>query len=363
MTDKEALICFSCFGRFGPKRIAELIKYFGSASKAWAASSEQYRKFGTDKMLVESFLKFREEFRPKQYLENLKDLNIEVVTKQEKYYPKRLREINDPPFLLYIRKPADISLSKVKEWFENSLAVVGTRKPTRYGLEAVERIVSRLAEAGLTIVSGLALGIDAAAHRTALKSGGKTIAVLASGLDNITPRTNQSIAEEVLRKGCGILLSEAPLGARADRSAFPIRNRIISGLVPAVLVIEGAEHSGTLITASYAAKQGRDVFAVPGSIFSSLSWAPHFLIKNGAKLVDSADDILEELDIALEGETGNVQLDSSEEQILNLLALQPHTIDSIAKNIGLPVWEIMVLLTNLELKGMVKNIDGVYSKI
>jgi DNA processing protein len=205
-------------------------------------------------------------------------------------YPRLLKEIPDPPAVLYVRG----SGSKIN--LEKTIAVVGTRHPTPYGIAVTKKLVSDLVSRGFTIVSGLALGIDAVAHRATLNAGGKTIAVLGCGIDIIAPPSNARLYWDIVH-GHGAVISEIPPGVRTDKKRFVTRNRIISGLSLGVLVIEGGEQSGTLITAKYAAEQGRDVFAVPGPITSKYSRASAILLKNGAKLVESADDIIEELEI------------------------------------------------------------------
>lgn len=203
-------------------------------------------------------------------------------------YPGLLKEIPDPPVVLYVRGRGE------KIHLARTIAVVGTRRITDYGRTVTQKLVRDLVGKGYTIVSGMALGVDAVAHHEAIKAGGKTIAVLGCGIDIIYPSSNTDLYWDIVR-GHGAVVSEFPPGVRPDKKRFVTRNRIISGLSLGVVVIEGAEHSGTLITAKYAAEQGREVFAVPGPITSPYSRAAAILLKNGAKLVESADDIIEEL--------------------------------------------------------------------
>lgn len=214
--------------------------------------------------------------------------DIVHITRDNPRYPRLLREISDPPSLLYVRGTGP------KINLEKTIAVVGTRHPTAYGITVTKKLVSDLVGQGFTIVSGLALGIDAVAHWAAIAAGGKTIAVLGCGIDIIAPPRNTDLYWRIVR-GYGAIVSEVPPGVRTDKKKFVTRNRIISGLSLGVVVIEGGEHSGTLITAKYAADQGRDVFAVPGQITNTYSRASSILLKNGAKLVESASDIVEEL--------------------------------------------------------------------
>ncbi len=209
-----------------------------------------------------------------------------LVTFGDPSYPQLLRDIFDPPLLLYVRGRVDLLTSI-------SLGVVGTRRPTPYGLAATERLSADLANAGLTIVSGMARGIDTAAHRGALQAGGDTVAVLGCGVDVVYPAENRKLAAQIAEKG--LLVSEFPMGATAFPQNFPIRNRIISGLSVGVLIVEGAQYSGSAITAKLALDQGREVFAVPGNITSKLSWGPNLLIKQGARLVQDWNDVIAEL--------------------------------------------------------------------
>jgi DNA processing protein len=212
----------------------------------------------------------------------MRESGAELITLSDARYPERLKEVFDPPFTLFARGHADLLGSLM-------LGVVGTRRPTPYGLAVAERLSEDLARAGLTIVSGMARGIDTAAHRGALAAGGSTVAVLGCGVDLVYPSENRSLASEIA--GCGLVLSEFAMGAPAYPQNFPVRNRIISGLSLGVLVVEGAQYSGSSITARLALEQGREVFAVPGSIASKMSWGPNLLIKQGAKLVQDWNDV------------------------------------------------------------------------
>lgn len=277
MTEKEAYICFSCFPEIGPVRFSLLLKHFGSAKRAWNAPE---------------FSAARQIFDLPSYLKKLKEQKIRVITLKDKEYPKRLKEIQDPPFLLYAKGRGELArIAQV------AVAIVGTRSMTSYGKRVTERLTRGLVDAGVTVVSGLAQGIDSVAHETAVARGGKTVAVLGHGLDQVYPPKNKKLATWIVEKHRGLLVSEYPLGFALAASNFPRRNRIVSGLSLGIVVVEGAQKSGSLITASAAAAQGRDVFAVPGPVTSPMSAAPHFLLKNGAKLVENAGDILEELDL------------------------------------------------------------------
>ncbi len=287
---------------------------------------------------------------------------IRKISLENTGYPKILREIPDPPQDLYCR--GDLSLFN-----DFCFGVVGTRKLTAYGKEAAQSIVCRLVQAKFTIVSGLAIGIDAAAHEATLRNNGRTIAVLGTGVDDksIFPNTNLGLAKRILDSG-GLIISEYKPGTQGYKSNFPQRNRIISGLSKGVLIIEADEKSGSLITARLAGEQGRDVFAVPGSIFSSKSAGPHILIKKGAKMVTTAEDILEEYG-------DNLRLfekpkpvisteDKLEKSILDILDKGFAFIDDIVRASNFDTSKVLSKLSILEIKGVIKNIgNGKYKKV
>lgn len=359
MTEREYLVTLYSFIPFGPARIKLLVSYFGSAKKAWSASSRELLKIGLKEKLVNSFMAFRHGFDEKGYFGSLRDKSTGFVTINDSDYPENLFGIDDAPPVLYIKgeiKPRDI----------NAIAIVGSRKMTSYGREVTERFAGEIAGLGITVVSGLARGVDTVAHESALAAGGRTLAVLACGLDKIYPPENTTLAHRIVQKGA--LISEYPLGEPALRTNFASRNRLISGLSKAVVVVEGQEKSGTLLTASHAAGQGRTVFAVPGQITSPLSAAPHFLIQNGAKMVSSVKDILAELNLQLMVDRDKVEtvLPGSQEEktLLEILTNEPFHLDELARIAKIPVSEISARLTIMELKGMVRNMGGgVYKKV
>jgi len=268
-------------------------------------------------------------------------------------FPRLLRQIPSPPALLYVRgelAPAD----------DLAVAMVGTRSPTSYGREAALRLAGELAANGVTVVSGLARGIDAAAHRGALEAGGRTLAVLGNGVDVVYPPEHNRLAEEMCARGA--LLSEYPLGRQPAGDQFPARNRLISGLALGVVVVEAREKSGALITADFALQQGRDVFAVPGSIFAQTSTGPHRLIQDGAKLVMCAEDILSELNVHAVGRQPDLftaaPLTEEEHAVLDVLSGDPLHIDEIAAQARLPIHQVSSLLTLMEVKGLVHATGG-----
>lgn len=359
MTDETTYwVSFSVFPGIGPVRFRLLYEYFGSAKAAWTASGKELRETGLGEKLVLDLERFRQKFDAQAYQKQLNDLQISVLTVLDPRYPKLLSAISDAPFLLYVKgKKTDHPIN-----LDRTIAVVGTRKITRYGTEVTQKLVTELVSYGFTIVSGLAYGVDAAAHQAALDAGGKTIAVLGCGIDIIAPPSNAGLYADIASGG-GAILSEMPLGLRPDKGLFPARNRIISGLSLGVLVTEGADDSGALITARNAGEQGREVFAVPGPITSAYSRGPAKLLKNGAKLVESVEDILEELKINSSHVTNvshltnkTVKGDTKEEQkILDILGNGPMHIDELARSSGLTMQTVGATITILEMKGYVRD--------
>lgn len=373
LEEKDYWLAFSTFPQIGPVRFQHLLKNFGSAEKAWHAPVRELVKIGFSNKLIGDFERHKKSFDITSYLLRMESLGITVVTYDDSSYPELLKKIDDSPYLLYVRfQRVAYSAKRIGEDILEKLnticvAVVGTRKMTAYGKEAAERFTTGLVDNNCTIVSGLALGIDGASHKAAIDAGGYTVGVLGGGLDNIYPPSNRRLAGKMLESGRGVLISEYPLGYPYLPQNFPTRNRIIAGLVHGILVIEGTEKSGTLLTASAAAKYGREVFAVPGPITSPTSRAPHFLLKNGAKLVERTEDILEELNIEAKRNTQNAKrvLPETEEEkkLFNILKSEPLDIDSLVRISGLPAGAVLSALTIMELKGMIKNLGGIYAAI
>lgn len=345
----------------GPQRFEVLLNYFKSAEKVWKASINSIKETGMSKDVVEEFEKKRKNVDPKTHLSALAKLGIRVILAEDDEYPKLLSKIDNHPQVLF-----------VKGYFEKedirALAVVGTRKPTTYGREMAERFVEQLVACGFTIISGLARGIDGVAHRSALEAGGRTIAVLGGGVDRVYPPEHLGLAERISKHGA--VISEFASGKLPVPGNFPARNRVISGLALGVLVIEGASHSGTKITASLAAEQGREVFAVPGPITSRQSQAPTDLIKLGAKAVSSVDDILEELSVETKSETTHkkrtdlTKLSKEEREVVKALNNGQMHADELIRKLGARPSSISSTLTMLELKGVVKHLGGmVYSLV
>jgi len=347
---------FNLIDGIGPVAFKKLLDCFKSLENAWSASIGDLARAGLGKSVIEQIRIQRPKINPDWQMERLAKEKIGLITIEDKNYPRLLKEIFAPPALIYVRgnlEPDD----------EFSLGIVGTRKFTPYGRQITPIITSDLTQAGLTIVSGLAKGIDTLAHQTALKAKGRTIAVSGTGLDkpSIYPSINRYLAEEIAQSGA--LISEFPIGTRPLAQNFPQRNRIISGLSLGVLVIEAPIKSGALITARDAIEQNRDVFAIPGHVLSPTASGPNSLIKMGAKLVDQASDILEELNLASITKPARKQsqaLPSSQEEtlILKQLSNQAIHIDKIINKTKLSTAVVNSTLTLMEVKGKVKNLGG-----
>lgn len=340
------------FGRvpfIGPARIGRLLDRFGNLERAWGASASELRQV-LDERALESLLRTRQELDLEREYERIRALGIGVVTRVDPGYPRLLAEIPAPPPVLYVK-------GDVRADDDIAVAVVGTRRSTSSGREVAGRIAGELAASGVTIVSGLARGIDGAAHQAALRAGGRTIAVLGCGLDIVYPPEHRKLTEQIVEAGA--LLSDYPPGQPPDGPNFPARNRIISGLSLGVVVVEAPNRSGALITVDFALDQGRDVFVVPGSVLSPASAGSNRLLRDGARPVRSAEDVLEDLNIGQRQEQAAVQqvlpLEEGERRVLALLTGEPQHLDEIAAAGNVPVYEAAALLQMLELKGLVRN--------
>ncbi len=335
----------------GRVRLAQMESYFGGMEQAWCASPGELKRAGLDSAALRAINQWRGKIDPDTEMEKLKKYGIQVITCKDSGYPKRLKEIYDYPPLLYIRG----SLLPEDEW---CLAVVGTRRATVYGKQVTGELVADLARNNITIVSGLARGIDTIAHRSALEAGGRTLAVFACGLDAVYPAENEKLARDIMERGA--LLSEYPPGTRPRADNFPRRNRILSGLSLGVMVTEADEVSGAMITARMALEQNREVFAVPGSILSPVSRGTNHLIQDGAKLVRDYTDILEELNltaVARQIEMREILPESEAEALLlKQLGSEPTHIDEVCRKSGLPTAEVSGTLAMMELKGLIKQV-------
>lgn len=355
-SDLKYWVAFSKNPKIGAIRLTKLYNFFHSMEEAWRASFSDLIQAGLDENLVNDFLAQKISIDPEAEWEKLEKEKINIVTIADDNYPKLLKEIWNPPALLYFK-------GNLLEKDAFTLGVVGTRKISSYGRQITPGLVRDLVTNGFTIVSGLALGIDSLAHQTTIETGGKTVAVLGSGIDNasIYPSQNRYLASQIIEAG-GAVISEYPMGTIAIPTNFPHRNRIISGLSLGTLVIEAAEESGALITARYALDQNREVFAVPGSIFSPTSVGPNNLIKMGAKAVTSVNDILETLNLVQAADFAEnkkiIPASPEEEKILNHLSLEPTHIDKIIAASGLDAAKVGAILTLMEMRGMIKNLGG-----
>jgi len=346
-------IAFNRVRGIGPARLRALLDAFGTIEAAWHASADALCEVGLDRRSLASLVQARGELDLAAELTRVETSGVDVLTWDDPRYPEHLRTIYDPPPVLYVRgelRPED-------DW---AVALVGTRRASAYGREAARMLAGDLARAGVTIVSGLARGIDGQAHRAALEVGGRTIAVLGSGVDIIYPWENCKLAEEIV--GHGALVSEYGLGIPPEASNFPPRNRIISGLSRGVVVVEAGERSGALITADFAADQGRDVFAVPGSIFQRGSQGTNRLIRDGAQPVLCANDVLEALNMTTVAEHVEAQMllptDATEALLLEQLAQEPVHVDEVGRATSLPIATVSSTLALMELKGLVRQVGG-----
>ncbi len=291
-------------------------------------------------------------------IEKAEKEKVEILFIKDEKFPEKLKVIPYPPLFLYIKG----YLLEDK----NLLAIIGSRKPTSYGKEVAYKFSKNLAEKGIGIVSGLARGIDSISHKGALDGNGYTIGVLGCGVDIVYPAENRELFEKIIKNG-GAIISEFPFTTRPRKENFPMRNRIISGLSEGIVVIEAGKKSGTLITAKWALNQGKEVFSIPGSIFSSQSEGTHYLIKQGANVVTSPEEILDyfgwEKENTLPKEHPEIEITEEEKEILSLLSPYPQHIEEIFTKINKTPFEVLSILTELELKGLIENLPGKYVKL
>ena len=337
----------------GPARLRALLDAFGTIDAAWFAPEDALREVGLDRRSIASLMEARRQLDLPAELVRVQRAGVHILTWDAPAYPQTLLTINDPPPVLYVR--GELRLEDT--W---AVAMVGTRTASVYGREVARVLATDLVRAGVTIVSGMARGIDAQAHRAALDAGGRTVAVLGSGVDVIYPWEHRKLAEEIT--GRGALVSEYALGTKPEASNFPPRNRIISGLSRGVIVVEAGERSGALITADFAAEQGREVFAVPGGIFQRGSRGTNRLIRDGAQPVLSANDVLEVLNMTAVAEHVEAQMllptDATEAVLLEQLSDDPAHVDEVGRAAGLPIATVSSTLALMELKGLVRQVGG-----
>lgn len=365
----DAYLALNLLPNVGPIRVRRMLEHFGSPQAILSAPEAELRQVpGIGSEMAQQIHTWEDRIDLAEEHCRINDHGISLLTIEDPAYPEALKAIHDPPFLLYAKGellPRDAS----------AVAVVGSRRMTHYGQEQARKLSFQLARAGFTIVSGLARGIDTAAHEAALAAGGRTIAVLGSGIGKLYPPENQALADRIAESGA--VLSEFPVLYIPDKQSFPLRNRIVAGLSRGLLVVEAPARSGSLITANQALEQGRAVFAVPGPINRPNSEGCHRLIQQGAKLVCTADDVIEDLDLcqatlALEFEperpeppaetpvTRHLDLGDLERQLLDTLALGESTIDRLAEACGIPAGRVSATLLQLEMKRLVKQLPGKY---
>jgi DNA processing protein len=354
VTDRRYWIGFNLVPQIGPAKLQRLLDYFGNLPTAWTASSHELTQAGLDRRALENLLAARRELDLRLEYEKARSACDTILTWDDPEYPRLLRQIPHPPPVLYVRG----NIAYDDEW---ALAVVGTRRASAYGREVTRAFVTDLVHNKITVVSGLARGIDADAHRVALETGGRTIAVLGCGIDIIYPPEHDKLARAIVEHGA--LVTEYPVGTKPDAVNFPPRNRIISGLSLGVLLVEGDETSGAIITADYALEQDREVFAVPGNIFRRESRGPNRLIRESrAKSVMRVQDILEELNLTMIAEHAEARAvvpdNETEAALLRYLSSEPIHVDELRQQSGLPIAQVSSTLALMELKGLVRQSGG-----
>ena len=346
-------LAFARVKGIGPARMRLLTTHFGSIETAWNANLFELSSSGLDAKSIDTLLSVRKTVVPEQELARVLKTGVHALCWDDADYPRLLREIADPPPVIHVKG----SLTPADNW---AVALVGTRKCTVYGREVAERLATELAHNHITVVSGMARGIDAFVHVASLKAGGRTIAVLGCGIDVVYPPEHRTLAQQIAEQGA--LVSDYPIGTPPDAMNFPPRNRIISGLSLGVVVIEADERSGALITTEFAAEQNRDVFAVPGNIFNRASRGPNKLIQNGAKMVLDVDSILEELNLGMVSErlelAKAVPENDTERQLLQQLSREPTATDELIRALQLPANVVTATLALMELKGLVRQATG-----
>src|SRR6059036_3554875 len=361
MNATEACIALNMLPTIGPVRLRKLLEVFKEPQLVLAAKRNELRKVeGIGSEVADQISNWESTVDLPAELKQVRELGAAVITQQSSSYPKSLREIHAPPIVLYV-------WGELEERDHHAIGIIGARRTTHYGTESAKKLSYQLAYAGLTVISGLARGIDTAAHQGALAAKGRTIAVIGSGLASLYPPENAALAEKI-RAGNGAIVSEFSMEIEPDRQTFPMRNRIISGWSHGILVVEAGINSGALITASQAIEQGRSVYAVPGHINAPTAHGSNRLIQQGAKLVMDASDILDDLQILLPEKekipiaTGRAlpELSDEERRIYDAIEATETPIDAISAKCNLPSGTVSSILLGLELKRLVKQLPGKY---
>ncbi len=345
------------FPKFGAVRMGKLMKRFPTMKEAFLASVDELVSAGIDSTLAHAFIEARGKIDPMKELETLERHGVKAITRRDADYPKALATIYDPPAIFFV-------VGTLPNADRPHLAVVGTREPSAYSREAIERILVPALPSGIVVVSGMALGVDTLAHRAAVENRTPTIAVLGSGLDkpNWYPSSNRRLAEEIIAGG-GALVSEFPIGTPPFKSNFPMRNRVIAGLSRAVLIVEAKAQSGSLITAKSAVESGRDVYAIPGPVTSELSEGPHILIKMGAALIGSSDDLCQALGtVPVPKPERAAPTQPMQAKLWELLTAPTH-MDELIRSTGFSTAEVGSSLTLMEMNGVIRHLgSNVYAR-
>ena len=359
MNERDAYIALNMMEKIGPVTVRSLVEHLGSAAAIFAADRKSLMAArGVGPELAEAILRQREMIDWEGECERAEKAAVRILVQGEPDYPQDLAAIHDPPLALYVK-------GRLAARDRHAVAVVGTRRPTYYGRSVASKLAADLAHVGFVVVSGLAEGIDTAAHESALTAKGRTIAVLGSGLDCLYPPSNAALAERI--SDSGAVLTELPFGRRPDKTTFPMRNRIISGLSMGVVVVEAGRDSGAMITARQAAEQGRTVFAVPGRIDSPTAKGTHQLLREGAVLVESVDDILREFEslfvprqptAAVAPQPSALSLTAEEQKLVDLLEDGELDIDALIRDSNLSPATVSGLLIGLEIKKIVRMLPG-----
>jgi DNA processing protein len=361
MDAREALVALNMIEHVGPVRVRQLLDHFGEAPAILHASRSQLLQVrGIGEETAGTIAKWEQAVDLAGELKRISDFGCHVLTQADEGYPELLRQIYDPPVVLYVK-------GRLTDRDKNAVAMVGSRMTTHYGVEAARKLAYQLAYVGVTVVSGGARGIDTAAHQGALSAGGRTVAVLGTGINLVFPPENAELFERIAASGA--LITQFPFNRNADKQSFPIRNRIVAGMTLGAVVVEANLTSGALITANMAVEYGRQVFAVPGRIDSPRSKGCHELIKKGAKLCESAEDILSEFEYLFPAtnrppgasETGvlpALSLSENEQKAYDALDEEEASMDDVIRKSGLPSSAVSVALLSLEMKRLVRQLPG-----
>lgn len=360
MTPRHAYIALNMMTSVGPVRVRNLVAALGSVESIFTASEEELmRADGVGRETAAEIVRQRGDVDPVAEEEKASKLGANILTFADGDYPQSVRAIYDPPLALYVR-------GSIEPKDRHAVAVVGTRSPTHYGAGVADRLAYQLAKAGFCVVSGLARGIDTAGHRGAIKGGGRTLAVLGGAMDKLYPPENEALAGQIVEHGA--LISEFPLGREPDRTTFPYRNRVVSGLSMGIIVVEANVKSGAMITANEALEQGKTVFAVPGRIDTPQARGTHQLIKNGARLIEDIDDVMEEFEFLIPREKKEkaaamparpeVALSPDEQVIVKALWKGGLDVDSLTREVALKISQVNALLMGLEMKKVVRILPG-----